>query len=101
MAALAAHDVDNTSAKFDALQQAARANGVDLSIHRVVARGEEIAAAIDSAQRSGATALNILASPLFFTHRHLIVERAAALRLPAMFFFPEEAEEGAFAGYGP
>jgi putative ABC transport system substrate-binding protein len=29
------------------------------------------------------------------------MERVTALRIPAMFFFPDEAEEGAFAGYGP
>ena len=89
-----------TTAKLDALQEAARAHGIEFSIHRV-ARGEEIAAAIDSAQASGATALNILASPLFFAHRHLIMERAAALRLPAIYLFPEMAEEGGFAAYGP
>jgi putative ABC transport system substrate-binding protein len=100
MAALSTDNVNNTPAKLDALQQAARAQGVELSIHHV-ARGEEIAVAIESAKTSGATALNILASPLFFTHRHLIMERATALGLPAMFFFPDEAEEGAFAGYGP
>ena len=54
-----------TAAKLDALQEAARAHNIEFSIHRV-ARGEEIAAAIDSAQASGATALNILASPLFY-----------------------------------
>ena len=54
-----------TTAKLDALQEAARARNIELSIHRV-ARGEEIAAAIDSAQASGATALNILASPLLY-----------------------------------
>jgi putative ABC transport system substrate-binding protein len=88
------------AAKLDALQEAARTHGIEFSIHRV-ARGEEIAAAIDSAQASGATALNILASPLFFAHRHLIMERAAALRLPAIYFLPEMAEEGGFAAYGP
>jgi putative ABC transport system substrate-binding protein len=87
------------AAKLDALQEAARTHGIEFSIHRV-ARGEEIAAALDSAQASGATALNILASPLFFVHRHLIMERAAALRLPAIYFFPELAEEGGFAAYG-
>jgi putative ABC transport system substrate-binding protein len=87
------------AAKLDALQEAARTHGIEFSIHRV-ARGEEIAAALDSAQASGATALNILASPLFFVHRHLIMERAAALRLPAIYFFPEFAEEGGFAAYG-
>ena len=36
-----------------------------------------------------------------FTNRHLIMERTAALLIPAMFQFPEEAEEGGFAAYGP
>ena len=99
MAVLA--DVNYTkAAKLDALQEAARAHNIELSIHRV-ARGEEIAAAIDSAQASGATALNILASPLFYAHRHLIMERAAALRLPTIYELPETAEEGGFAAYGP
>jgi ABC-type uncharacterized transport system substrate-binding protein len=98
MAALA--DANNTNTKLDVLQTAARAHGVELIIHRV-ARGEQIAAAIDSVHASGATALNILGSPLFFTNGHLIMERVAALRIPAMFIFPEEAEEGGFAAYGP
>ena len=94
-------DVNFTNAaKLDALQEAARAHGIEFSIHRV-ARGEEIAAAIDSAQASGAKALNILSSPLFYAHRHLIMERAAAARLPTIYEFPETAEEGGFAAYGP
>jgi putative tryptophan/tyrosine transport system substrate-binding protein len=94
-------DVNITNAaKLDALQEAARAHGIEFSIHRV-ARGEEIAAAIDSAQASGATALNIVSSPLFHGHRHLIMERAAATRLPTIYEFPESAEEGGFAAYGP
>jgi putative ABC transport system substrate-binding protein len=94
-------DVNFTSAaKLDALQKAARARNIEFSIHRV-ARGEEIAAAIDSAQASGATALNIVSSPLFFAHRHLIIDRAAAAHLPTIYEVPETAEEGGFAGYGP
>ena len=88
------------TAKLDVLQDAARKHNVEFSIHRV-ARGEEIAPAIDSAQASGATALNTISSPLFYAYRHVIMERAAALRLPAIYFFPELAEEGGFAGYGP
>ena len=87
MAALSADDVNNTPAKLDALQQAARTHGIELSIYRI-ASGDQIAAAIDRAQASGAAALNILASPLFFTNAHLIMERVAALRIPAMFSFP-------------
>jgi len=99
MAVLA--DVNFTSAaKLDALQEAARAHGIEFSIHRV-AKVEEIAAAIDSAHASGAGALNITASALFYAPRHLIMERVAALRLPTIHYLPEDAEEGGFAAYGP
>jgi putative tryptophan/tyrosine transport system substrate-binding protein len=51
MAVLA--DVNYASAeRLDELQKAARVHNIEFSIHRV-ARGEEIAAAIDSAQASG------------------------------------------------
>jgi putative ABC transport system substrate-binding protein len=94
-------DANNTTvAKLDALREGARDHGIELSIHQVT-RGEEIAEAIDSAHASGATALNVLSSPLFFAHLNLIVERTAALRLPAIYDFPEMAEEGGFAAYGP
>ena len=94
-------DVNYTKfVKLEALQEAARAKNVEFSIHRV-AKGEEIAAAIESAQASGATALNIVSSPLFYARRHLITERAAAAHLPTISVFPESAEEGGFAGYGP
>jgi putative tryptophan/tyrosine transport system substrate-binding protein len=99
MAVLA--DVNYSSAaQLDQLQKAARAHGIESSIHRV-ARAEEIAAAMDSAQASGATALNILSSPLFSAHRHLIMERTAAAHLPTIYEWPETAEEGGFAAYGP
>ena len=98
MAALS--DVNHAAAKLDALQKAARAHNIELSIYRI-ARGEEIAAAIDRAQASGATALNIFAGPLLWANRQLIMDRAAALRLPTMHEFPEVAEEGGFAAYGP
>jgi putative ABC transport system substrate-binding protein len=98
LAALA--DVNNTAAKLDALQEAAHARNVELSIYRI-ARSEEITAAIDRAQASRAAALNIFACPLLWANRQLIMDRAAALHLPTMHEFPEVAEEGAFAAYGP
>jgi putative tryptophan/tyrosine transport system substrate-binding protein len=88
------------TAKLDALQKAARERNVEFSIHRI-AKGEDIAPAIDSAQASGATALDIVSSPLFYARRHLIMERAAAAHLPTIYEFPESAEEGGFAAYGP
>jgi putative tryptophan/tyrosine transport system substrate-binding protein len=78
----------NTVNELDEQQNAARVHNIDLSIHRV-AKGEEISAAIDAAKASGATALNVSASPLFFTHRQLILDRVAAMRLPAIYEWPK------------
>jgi putative ABC transport system substrate-binding protein len=85
---------------FQALQDAARARGIDLSIYRI-AKPEEIIGAIDAVKEAGAQALNVLASPLLYAQRRRIIEHAAALRLPAMYQWPETAEEGGLAGYGP
>jgi putative ABC transport system substrate-binding protein len=92
----------NTTARWrlQALQDAARTRGVELSIHQVT-KPAEIATAIDAAKTSEAAALNVLASPLLFANRQMIIERAAALRLPAMYQWPDEAEQGGFIGYGP
>jgi putative ABC transport system substrate-binding protein len=89
-----------TVAKLDALQEGARAHNIELSIHRI-AKGEEITAAIDAAKASDAEGLNFSASPLFFTYRQHTMDRVAALRLPAIYEWPETAEEGGFAAYGP
>jgi len=86
--------------KARALQDAAQARRIDLDILRIGKR-EEIAAAIDKARQSGATALNVLSSPMLHANHHLIMERVATLRWPAMYQWPEVAEEGGFAAYGP
>jgi putative tryptophan/tyrosine transport system substrate-binding protein len=86
--------------KLQALQDAARARGVDLVIH-TVGTPEEIAPAIDAAKASGVAGLNVLASPLFVPNQQVIFERTAALGLPAMYQWPEMAQEGGLAGYGP
>ncbi len=98
MAALA--DSNRADVALEALQQAARASNIELSIHRV-ARGQEIAAAIEEAQSSGAKALNVLASPMLWANRKSIMDQVAVLRLPAIYQFSEMAEEGGFVAYGP
>jgi len=99
MAALA--DSNTTAPRqLKALQDAARARGVELLLRRV-ATPEEIAPAIDAAKNSGAAALNVLATPLLFNNRRIIFERAATLRLPAMYQWPEMAEDGGLVAYGP
>ena len=92
----------NTTASWQlqALEDTARAHGVELSIHQIANR-EEISGAIDAAKAAGAVGLNVLASPLLFAQRRLIIERTTALRLPAMYQWPETAEEGGLVGYGP
>jgi putative tryptophan/tyrosine transport system substrate-binding protein len=98
LAALA--DLNYPAANVVALQEAARAQNVELSIYRF-SKAEEIAPSIDKAHASGATALNVFGGVLQWANRQLIMDRAAALRLPTMQQLPEEAEEGAFAAYGP
>jgi putative ABC transport system substrate-binding protein len=95
------YDETSASAQLEALQRAARARDIELLIHRI-ARGEEIAAAIDSAQASGARALNYSGVTAFLcsSARHYGARRCGT---PAttIYDLPETAEEGGFAAYGP
>ena len=49
--------------------------------------------------------MNFLATPLFSVPgsrgNQIVMERIAAVRLPTIFQWPETAEAGALAGYGP
>jgi putative ABC transport system substrate-binding protein len=49
---------------------------------------------MDDAKAWGATALNVLAAPLFSFNRRIVIDHAAALALPAIYEWPEMAEEG-------
>ncbi len=55
---------------------------------------------MSDAKAAGAAALNVLASPLFSANRGLLIERAATLHLPAIYEWPEMAEEGGLMAYG-
>jgi ABC-type uncharacterized transport system substrate-binding protein len=98
MAALA--DITTTPHHFQALQDEARKRGIELLIQSV-AKPDGIAPAIDAAKASDVAALNVLASPLLFANRQIIIERSGKLHLPAIYQWPEVAEEGGFIGYGP
>jgi ABC-type uncharacterized transport system substrate-binding protein len=94
-------DINATTPQHvQALQDAARARGAELSIHRVT-NSEEIVPAIDATKTSDAAALNVLSSPLLFANRRVIIERTRELRLPAIYQWPEMAEEGGLIAYGP
>jgi putative tryptophan/tyrosine transport system substrate-binding protein len=91
-------------AHLEALQAAGHRRGVELSAFGV-SRPEEIAAAIHAAKASGAEAINFLATPLFSLpgspDNRLVLEAVAAARLPAIFQWPETAEDGGLVAYGP
>jgi putative ABC transport system substrate-binding protein len=86
--------------QLQTLREVSRSRGVELSTHQVQ-RSEEIASAVEAAKASGAEALNVLASPLLHGNRQTIIERAATLRLPAIYQWPETVQEGGLLGYGP
>jgi putative tryptophan/tyrosine transport system substrate-binding protein len=46
-------------------------------------------------------AVNVLASPLLNVARVQIIERMRAARLPAIYQWPESAEDGGLLAYGP
>src|SRR5262249_6458001 len=85
---------------LEALQNAARQSGVDLSIFGA-ASSEEVVPAIVVAKAAGAQALNLLATPLLTINARGIIECIAALRLPAVHPWPDVAEVGGLLGYGP
>jgi putative tryptophan/tyrosine transport system substrate-binding protein len=85
--------------RLKALQDAARARGIEFAIF-TIRTPEEIAPVMNEIKTSGAAAINVLGSPVLFGKRSLIFERAAALRLPAIYEWPEMAEEGGLIGYG-
>lgn len=76
----AARPTNRTGSRLQVLKEAAHLRNVDLSIYQI-AKPEEIPAAIDAAKASGAAALNVLASPILYGSRQIIMQRVAALRL--------------------
>jgi putative ABC transport system substrate-binding protein len=86
--------------QLQALTEAVRARGIELSIYPV-ANPEGIIPAMDASKAAGAGGLNVLAASLFGGNHKIIIDHAAALRLPAMYMWPNHTEEGALIGYGP
>jgi putative ABC transport system substrate-binding protein len=86
---------------MEKLEASARKAGVALSIHRA-GRVEDISDAIREAKAGDKdVALNVLATPLFFNNRALIFAKAKDMQLPAIYEWPEMAEEGGLVAYGP
>src|SRR5215510_1454772 len=67
----------------------------------IVSTPEQIEQAMREAKDQGAAGVNVLSSALFFALRGHIISIAAKLGLPAMYQWPEIAEEGGLIAYGP
>jgi len=89
-----------SSMQLSTILDAVHSRGIEVSTHSA-SKMEEIGPAIDAAHTAGAGALNVLASVVLNAHRRVIFERTAELRMPAIYQFPESAEQGGFAAYGP
>ncbi|MGB9654055.1 MAG: ABC transporter substrate-binding protein [Pseudolabrys sp.] len=84
-----------------ALEATARsAHGKELLVVRA-ANSSEIMRAVNDANAQGAAAFNVLSSPMLHLNRFAIIERATQLRLPAIYQWPETADEGGLLAYGP
>src|SRR6516162_360437 len=84
-----------------ALETSARStHGKELLVVRAVS-ATDIVPAMNDASMRGAGGLNVLSSPMLHLNRRAIIERAAELRLPAVYQWPETADEGGLLGYGP
>lgn len=84
----------------DALVDTGRALG--LVLHWREARTlEEVDSAFAVARKLRVAGVNVLSSPFLNLHRARLFELTAAARLPAIYQWPESAEEGGLLGYGP
>jgi putative ABC transport system substrate-binding protein len=88
-----------TPQHLEELRDAARARGIDVSIFTVT-KSDEIAPAIERAKAAEAGALNFLATPVFIANRRVVIERVAAVGLPAIYQWPEMAQDDGLMAYG-
>ena len=85
---------------FSATQEASRRLG--FAIESVQSDSPDtIADAIDQMARRDASALIVLPDGLFWNHRKVVIGRAAADGLPAIYPEREYAEDGGLVAYGP
>jgi putative tryptophan/tyrosine transport system substrate-binding protein len=62
---------------------------------------DEIGRALDAMTAAKVEAVNVLASPLLYNFRRPIIDRMRDGRLPAIYQWPEMAEDGGLLAYGP
>jgi putative ABC transport system substrate-binding protein len=82
------------------MEESARNHGKELLVVHA-ASANDLVPAINDASSRGAAALNVLSSPMLHLNRRAIIARTAEVGLPAIYQWPETAEEGGLLGYGP
>jgi putative ABC transport system substrate-binding protein len=87
-------------AHLQELQDAARGRGIEVLVRGVAKRGDVIAA-INDVKASGAQAINFLSTPMFSVNAADFIRQVTSLRLPSIYQWPEDAEDGALIAYGP
>ena len=83
-----------------ALDATASALGLTLR-EAIVGNPEQIERSLREAKDCGAAGVNVLSSALLFALRGQIIKLAAELGLPAIYQWPETADEGGLIAYGP
>jgi putative ABC transport system substrate-binding protein len=83
-----------------ALDATAAALGLTLR-EAIVGTPAQIERSLREAKDGGVAGVNVLSSALLFALRGRIISLAAELGLPAMYQWPETAEEGGLIAYGP
>jgi putative ABC transport system substrate-binding protein len=97
--AVLAH-ASNPSGARAAVEGAARTLGLKFDVFDVDAPAA-ISAAFERIQRSRATMLLVLPSPMFFAERRRLTELAARHRVPAVYEVKEYVDDGGLLSYGP
>jgi putative tryptophan/tyrosine transport system substrate-binding protein len=89
-----------TISSRDQLASAARALSVEL-VPFEAGSPDELGRALDAIAATKIEAVNVLASPLLQVSRPQIIARMRDHRLPAIYQWPESAEDGGLLAYGP
>ena len=96
--ALLAPDDPGFAVQLRETREAARSLGVDLAV--VTVRGGDFERAFGEIAAARAAALLVGATTHFVMARHTVIALAAKHRLPAMYEWPEQVEDGGLMAYG-
>ena len=89
----------NAKLEWSVAKEFAAANDIAVALHD--ARDlDELRIGLANIARSAPDILVLLNDPFMFTHRKIIVDAAAQLRLPAIYGYREYADDGGLISYG-